>query len=158
MKTLENDSRRDDLTALLQRSAQAAGSALSESVGWPPRAMNAEQLFEFWRGIRVVAMTTVGPQGQPHSAPVHAVLEGTTLRVLVYDNATRRRDLESNPRVSFTAWNNEGAVAILYGRAQEVAQSRRLARPAQSGSERHVIEFEVSLTRIHAMKGKEPSA
>jgi len=154
MKTLETDEGRAGLQALLENSAVVAGPALADSVGFAPRRMSAAELYEFWRGVRLVAMTTVGPGGQPHTAPVHAELHGPTLRVLVYEDATRRRDLAHNDRVSFTSWNADGAVAILYGRARELEDSLRPARPSQSGRERRVVEVEVRLTRIYAMGAK----
>ena len=151
MKTHETADSLADLRSLIEKSSGLAGPALADSVGYAPRRMNAAELFEFWRDIRLVAMTTVGAGGQPHSAPVHAELLGWTLRVLVYDDAVRRRDIATNDRVSFTTWNADGAVAILYGRAREVPGSLRPARPSQSGRERQVVEVEVKLTRIHAM-------
>src|SRR5687767_2938519 len=132
MKSSETDQSRSDLDALLEASAAAAGPALADSVAFPPRRMTAAGLFEFWKGVGLVAMTTVGPGGQPHTAPVHAELRGSTLRLVVYEDTVRRRDLAGNDRVSFTTWNAEGAVAILYGRASEVDGSLRPARPAQS--------------------------
>lgn len=154
MKTVETEEAMIALDGLIDASGARAGTALADSVAWKPRRMNAAELFEFWRSIRLVAMATVGPEGQPHMAPVHAELHGPTLHVLVYDDAVRRRDLASNPRVAFTAWNQDGAVAMLYGRAREVEGSLRAARPAQSGRERRVVEFEVTLTRVHAMNPK----
>jgi hypothetical protein len=154
MKTTETEEGLTALESLIERSGAAAGPALADSVGWAPRRMKAAELVEFWKGIRLVAMATVGAGGQPHLAPVHAELAGPCLRVLVYEDAVRRRDLASNPRVAFTAWNAEGAVAILYGRAREIEGSLRAARPAQSGRERQVVEFEVKLTRVHAMGAK----
>lgn len=154
MKTSETPDSIAALDALIESSGRSAGPALADSVAWQPRRMNAAELFEFWRGIRLVAMATVGDRGQPHTAPVHAELHGPTLRVLVYDDAVRRRDLAANPRVAFTAWNADGAVAMLYGRATEIEGSLRPARPAQSGRERRVVEFDVRLTRVHAMNPK----
>jgi hypothetical protein len=154
MKTSETEESLAALDALLERSSAAAGPALADSVAFPPRRMTAAELFEFWRDVRLVAMTTVGPGGQPHTAPVHAELHGSTLRVLVYEDTVRRRDLATNDRVSFTTWNGDGAVTILYGRAREVEGSLRPARPSQSGRERNVVEVEVRLTRVHAMGAK----
>jgi len=154
MKTLESDDAIAALDALLEASSRPASPALADSVAWQPRRMSARELFEFWRGIRMVAMTTVGPHGQPHSAPVHAELRGSTVSVLVYEDATRRRDLGTNPRVSLTSWNADGAVAILYGRAREIEGSLADARPAQSGRPRRVVEFEIRLTRVYAMGAK----
>lgn len=154
MKTDETLSGLESLAALLASSAVKAGPALADSVGWAPRRMSAGELFEFWRGIRMVAMCTVGPSGQPHVAVVHGELRGKTLHVLVYEDAVRRRDLASNVRVAFVAWNEHGAVAMLYGRAREVDGSLRDARPSQTGRARRVVEFEVSLTRVHAMSAR----
>ncbi len=154
MKTTENDQALAALDALLAASGREAGPALADSVAWAPRRMAAAELFAFWRGIRLVAMATVGERSQPHIAPVHAELRGATLHVLVYDDAVRRRDLAANARVAFTAWNEDGAVAMLYGRAAVIDGSLHAARPAQSGRERRVVEFEVRLTRVYAMNPK----
>src|SRR5215510_3744609 len=112
------------LQALLDRSARSATPAVADSVAYPERQMTAGEFVEFWRSARIMAMTTVGPNGQPHTAPVHSTLEGTTLSLVIYDNTVRRTDLQTNPRVSFTTWK-DGAVAILYGRAREVPGSLR---------------------------------
>jgi hypothetical protein len=154
VKTLETDEHTAVLEKLLQKSSQVAGPALADSVAFPPRRMSAAELFEFWRGVRLVAMTTVGPGGQPHTAPVHAELRGATMLVLVYEDAVRRRDVASNDRVSFTTWNSDGAAVILYGRGREVEGSLREARPSQSGRARKVVEIEVRLTSVYAMGAK----
>jgi len=139
------------LQGLIDRSARAASPALADSVGAADRQMGAAELIEFWRGTGLVAMTTVGPHGQPHVAPVHAELRGPTLVLVVYDNTVRRRDIARNPRVAFTTWR-DGAAVILYGRAREVPDSLRDARPARSGTPRKVVTIEVTLTRVHAMR------
>ncbi len=139
------------LQALLDRSTRTASPAAADSVAYAPRQMTAAELVEFWRSARLVAMATVGPAGQPHIAPVHAELTGTTLRLVVYDDTIRRRDLAANPRVAFTTWH-DGAVAICYGRAREVPDSIRDARPGQSGKPRRVVVLEVRLTRLYAMR------
>ncbi len=158
MKTVDDDEAEAALDLLLAKSAEAAGPALADSVGWKPRRMSAAELVAFWKDVRLVAMATVGPGGQPHIAPVHAELQGGTLRVLVYADAVRRRDVAANPRVAFTTWNADGAVAMLYGRAREIEGSLKAARPAQSGRAREVVELEVTLTRVHAMnpRGQAP--
>lgn len=139
------------LQALLDRSTRTATPALAQSVAFAGRQMTAAELIAFWRGARLVAMTTVGPGGQPHTAPVHAEIRGTRLSVSVYEDAVRRRDLATNPRVAFTTWH-EGAVAICYGRAREVPGSLREARAGQSGRTRQVVTVEVALTRVYAMR------
>jgi hypothetical protein len=145
------------LQALLDRSTATASPAVADSVGFAERQMTAAELVEFWRGTGLVAMTTVGPEGQPHTAPVHARLEGATLRLVIYDNTVRRRDLQTNPRLAFTTWR-DGAAVIMYGRGREVPDSLREARTARSGAPRHVVEIEVTLTRVYAMLPPEPSA
>ncbi len=155
MKTEESAASLEALQALIERSGHQAGPALADSVAWEPRRMDARELFAFWKEIRLVAMATVGTEGQPHMAPVHATLLGDALRVLVYENAQRRCDVAGNPRVAFTAWDATGAVAMLYGRATEVEGSLRDARPAQNGRPRRVVELHVQLTRVHAMKGRD---
>jgi hypothetical protein len=143
------------LQALLDRSTRTATPAVADSVAYPARQMSAAEFVEFWRSVRLVAMATVGPAGRPHIAPAHAQLAGTTLRLAVYEDATRRQDLAANPRVAFTTWRADGAVAILYGRAREVPGSLREARPGQSGRPRRVVTVEVSLTRVYAMRAPE---
>jgi hypothetical protein len=145
------------LQALLDRSSASATPAVADSVAYPNRQMTAAELAEFWKAARIMAMTTVGPNGQPHTAPVHSTLEGTTLTLVIYDNTVRRTDLRTNPRVSFTTWK-DGAVAILYGRAREVPESLRETRPGRSGATRNVVTIVVELTRAYAMRAPEPAA
>ena len=145
------------LQALLDRSTHSASPAVADSVAYPDRQMTAAELVDFWKGARIMAMTTVGRNGQPHTAPVHSTLEGTTLTLVIYDNTVRREDLKTNPRVSFTTWK-AGAVAIVYGKAREVSGSLRETRPGRSGAARNVVTIEVELTRAYAMRAPEPAA
>jgi len=145
------------LQALLDRSTHSASPAVADSVAYPDRQMTAAELVDFWKGARIMAMTTVGRNGQPHTAPVHSTLEGTTLTLVIYDNTVRREDLKTNPRVSFTTWK-DGAVAIVYGKAREVPGSLRETRPGRSGAPRNVVTIEVALTRAYAMRAPEPAA
>ena len=142
------------LQSLLDRSTRTASPAVADSVAYAKRQMTAPELDAFWRQVGLVAMTTVGPEGQPHTAPVHAELRGTTLRLVVYENTVRRRDLATNPRVAFTTWK-EGAVVILYGRGREVPGSLRAARSGRSGAPRKIVSIEVELTRVYAMRAPE---
>ncbi|HYC57198.1 MAG TPA: pyridoxamine 5'-phosphate oxidase family protein [Candidatus Binatia bacterium] len=154
MKTAESADDVAALQKLLESSTGLATPALADSVAWEPRRMTAAELIDFWSRIRLVAMATVGPAGQPHIAPVHAELRGSELSVLVYEDAVRRRDLAANPRVAFTAWDSDGAVVILYGRAAEKPGSVREARPSQAGRPRKVVEMVVRLTRVYAMSAR----
>ncbi len=140
------------LQKLIDRSAASAGPAAADSLAFPGRQMSAAEFVEFWQSVRLVAMATVGETGAPHLAPVHARLDGLVLRLVIYDNTLRRRDIAANPRVAFTTWRADGAAAIVYGIAHEVVGSLRAARAGQSGKPRQVIELEVKLTRIYAMR------
>ena len=140
-----------DLQALIDESARTATPSVAESIAFPDRQMTAAELVAFWRDARMMAMATVGPEGQPHLAPVHSEIDGTTLRLVIYDDTVRRLDLRANPRVAFTTWK-DGAVAILYERAREVPDSIRDARPGRSGKPRRIVTVEVRLTRIYAMR------
>jgi hypothetical protein len=164
------------LQRLIDRSTQTATPSVADSVAYAGRQMSAAEFVEFWRGVRIVAMTTVGAGGQPHVAPVHAQLGGTgfhmgparavgdqnsnltTLRVVIYEDAVRRADLAKNLRVAFSTWREDGAAAILYGRAREIPGSMREARAGRSGEPRKLVEFEVTLTRIYAMRPPERRA
>jgi len=50
---------------------------------------------------------------------------------VIYDNTLRGRDIAANPRVAFMTWRADGAAAIVYGVAREVAGSLRPARGAK---------------------------
>ena len=143
------------LQDLIDRSIASAGPAAADSLAWPALQMSAAEFVEFWRGAALVAMATVGEHGGPHIAPVHARLDGTRLRLVIYDNTLRRRDIAANPPVAFTTWRADGAAAIVYGVAREVAGSLRPARPGQSGKLRQVVELEVELTRVYAKRAPE---
>jgi Pyridoxamine 5'-phosphate oxidase len=141
-----------NLQNLIDRSAASAGPAAADSLAAAGRQMSAAEFVEFWQSVRLVAMATAGEKGNPHIAPVHARLDGTRLRLVIYDNTLRRHDIAANPHVAFSTWGTDGAAAIVYGVAREVAGSLRPARAAQSGKPRQVIELEVELTRIYAMR------
>jgi len=144
------------LQALLDRSTRTATPSVADSVAYGPRQMTAAEVLDFWRSVRLVAMTTVGAGGRPHVAPVHATLAGTTVRLVVYEDAVRLRDLRTNARVAFTTWGADGAAVIAYGRARELPDSARDARPGQSGKPRRVVTVEVALTRVYALAPRRP--
>jgi pyridoxamine 5'-phosphate oxidase-like protein len=164
------------LQELIDRSTASATASIADSVAFAGRQMTAAEFVEFWRGVRLVAMCTVGAAGQPHIAPVHAQLGGgrfgfgpgrdsvdpssdlTVLRMVVYEDAVRRSDLARNPRVAISTWRDDGAAAILYGRAREVPGSLRPARAGRSGKPRQVVELAIQLSRIYAMRPPEKTS
>src|ERR1700741_771574 len=97
------------LQKLIDRSAASAGPAAADSLAYPARQMSAAEFVEFLQSVRLVAMVTVGVNGGPPIAPVHARLDGTRLHLVIYDNTLRRRDIAANPRIAFTTWRADGA-------------------------------------------------
>lgn len=143
------------LQAVIDASRDAAGPAVRDSFNRAERQMTAAELVVFWNGTALKAMATVGADGAPHIAPVHAEFVAGRLRSTIYENAVRRRDLRTNPRVALTTWGPRGAAAIVYGRAREIAGSLRETRPGASGHARRTVALEIEVTRIHAMKSRE---
>jgi len=145
----------DALQDVLDRSRGSAGSAVLDTFDHEDRRMNAAELVVFWNGARLKAMSTTGPDGAPHIAPVHADFVSGRLRTTIYENAVRRRDLQSNPRVALTTWGPQGAAVILYGTAREVPDSLRETRPGARGGTRRTVALGIAVNRIYAMKPRE---
>lgn len=143
------------LQAVLDRSRTSAGPAVLDTFAHQDRRMSAAEFVAFWNASSLKAMSTVGRSGTPHIAPVHAEFRAGRLRTTIYEKAVRRRDLRHNPRVAFTTWGPNGAVAILYGIAREVPDSLRDTRPGATGATRRVVTLDIEVTRIYAMKPRE---
>lgn len=139
------------LQRVLDASMGVAGAAVRDTFDRADRRMTAVEFVAFWNGSRLKAMATVGPKS-PHIAPVHAEFVAGRLRSTIYENAVRRRDLKRNPNVALTTWGPNGAAAIVYGRAREIAGSLRDTRPGATGQPRRTIALEIEVTRIYAMK------
>lgn len=140
------------LQAVIDRSNETAAPGVRETFGYPERHMTATEFVTFWNSVRLVAVSTVGTQAQPHIAPVHARFDNDHLVMWIYENATRRKDLQRNPRIALTAWGEDRSVAIAYGRAREITAERRETRPGSSGKPRFILPVRIELTRVHAMK------
>ena len=143
------------LQAIVDASRTAAGPAVRDSFDRAERQMTAAELVAFWNGAPLKAMATVGHNSAPHIAPVHAEFVAGRLRSTIYENALRRRDLQTNPQVALTTWGPHGAAAIVYGRAREIAGSLRETRPGASGRPRRTVALEIEITRIYAMQSRE---
>lgn len=143
------------LQEVIDRSRASAGGAILDTFDRAERRMTAAELVSFWNGSRLKAMSTTGPDGAPHIAPVHAELIGGKVRTTIYENAVRRRDLRTNPRVALTTWGPQGAAAILYGVAREIPESLRETRPGARGGTRRTVALEIEITRVYAMKPRE---
>jgi len=142
------------LQAVLDRSRSSAGQAVHDTFAHPERQMTAAAFVSFWNSTRTKAMATVGPNGQPHIAPIHAEFVAGRLRSTIYETAVRRRDLRDNPHVALTTWGPAGAAAIVYGRALEVSGSLRETRPGATGKPRRTLTLDIEVTRIYAMQPK----
>jgi len=140
---------------VLDRSLGSAGRAVRDTFARPERAMTAAEFVALWNGTRMKAMATVGADGVPHIAPVHAEFVNGRLRSTIFDTAVRRRDLQTNPAVAFTMWGANGAAAIVYGRAAEVPNSLRETRTGATGGPRRTVTLDIEVTRIYAMKGRD---
>jgi hypothetical protein len=145
----------EPLQRILDLSRTSAGRAVRDTFAHPERQMTALEFVTFWNGARLKAMATVGKNGEPHIAPVHAEFVNGRLRSTIYENALRRRDLRANPRVALTTWGAHGAAAIVYGRAGELPNSLRDTRPGATGAARRTVALDIEITRIYAMKSRE---
>lgn len=145
----------EKLQRILDHSQASAGHAVRDTFQRPERQMSALEFAEFWNSTRMKAMSTVGPGGAPHIAPVHAELVRGHLRTTIFERAVRRKDLRTNPRVGFTCWGPHGAAAILYGTAREIPDSLRQTRTGASGAPRWTVTLEIEIERIYAMRGRE---
>ncbi len=143
------------LQRILDRSRAHAGAAVRDTFDRPERRMTAMEFISFWNESRMKAMATVGKNGAPHLAPVHAEFLDGRLRSTIYENAVRRRDLRDHPHVALTTWGPNGATAIVYGRAREVPGSLRETRPGATGRPRRTVALDIEVTRIYAMKARE---
>ena len=148
----------DALQDVLDRSRASAGGAVLDTFDRAERRMTAAEFVAFWNTTRTKAMSTCGADGAPHIAPVHAEFVAGRLRSTIYESALRRRDLRTNPRVALTTWGPHGAAAIVYGVAREVPDSLRDTRAGAGGRQRRTVALEIEVTRIYAMKPREPAA
>src|SRR5262245_38906377 len=61
-----------ELQAIIDRSRASAGPAVRDTFDRTDRHMSAAEFVAFWNEARLKAMATVGANGTPHIAPVHA--------------------------------------------------------------------------------------
>ncbi|HVM97265.1 MAG TPA: pyridoxamine 5'-phosphate oxidase family protein [Candidatus Acidoferrales bacterium] len=145
----------EPIQRLLDDSLLHAGQAVRDTFDQISRRLDARQFVEMWNACRLKAMSTTGPDGAPHIAPVHAEFVNGRLRSTIYGNAVRLRDIRRNPHVAFTTWAANGATAIVYGQARVLPGSERETRPGATGRPRKTVALEIDVQRIYAMKGRE---
>lgn len=146
---------RQRIEDILARSRASAGAAARATFDRPDRSMSAVDFVRFWNQTKVKAMATVGLDGKPHIAPIHAAFEHGVLRTTIYVNAVRRTDIRHNPEVALSTWGPGGAAAIVYGRASEVEGTEKETRPGANGDPRRTVGLAIDVHRIYAMKGRD---
>ncbi len=107
----------DELQALMDRSAVAAGPHLRRTFELPEHALSAAALVRYWGSGQSIALATTGADGTPRVAPVDALLHGTDLLVPTATDAARVRHIRARPRIGFTHWVSSSIAVIGHGTA-----------------------------------------
>ena len=138
------------LDEILERSLSTSGPAVRATFDRDERRLSAGELRDFWRETRMFAVSTVGANGAPHIAPVRVALaDDDSLEMAIFEDSVRLQDLRRDPRIAITSWAPDGRIAIVYGRAREVPDSRREVG-RESG--RYVISMRIDIDRAYAMR------
>ena len=148
------------LQELLTESLEVAGPAIKATFGPEERHLTPDEFRSFWRSTRMWAVATNGRNSAPHIAPVHVLLtDDDKLEMAIFEDSVRLRDLRRDPRIAITGWGEEGIVAIVYGRATEVEDTRR---PVNAGgrpeNSRHVLTMRIEMDRVYAMRPRRQAA
>ncbi|MFN0093585.1 MAG: pyridoxamine 5'-phosphate oxidase family protein [Dehalococcoidia bacterium] len=107
----------DLVDAAIRRAGEVAGPAMAANFTHPDWRMTATEFRTFWGVTRLVAVGTSSPEGRPHAAPVEVTLRGDRFLIPTFADAVRLKDLERNPWLSLTTWDDAYHAAIVYGRA-----------------------------------------
>jgi hypothetical protein len=133
---------------ILDRSARTATPEVARVFARDDWRFNAEQFMEFWQNTHWCTVASVGPNGQPHLAVIHAYFQPDgRLTMRMFTNSVRAKDFQTNNRVALNK-NADGAVATVYGRAHVVTGTEAVRQGAES------VEVEIEIRRIYAMKPK----
>lgn len=139
------------IQAILDRSAATATPEVGAVFARDDWRLPAAEFLDLWKENRWVVVSSVGSKGQPHSAVVHAEFDGADLKMWVFDQSIRARDLQSNPRVSLVKYSPEGVVMTVYGRASRIEGASRALNTAGGGG-RTINQYLIDVTRIYAMR------
>lgn len=132
--------------AVLDRSAATASPEVGRVFARSEWRLDAADFLAMWSAQRWCTVASVGAEGQPHIAVIHADFQPDgRLTMRMFTGAVRARDIETNPRVALSK-NADGAVAMVYGLARAVPGTARVVREAET------VEVEIEVTRIYAMK------
>ncbi len=138
------------LQEIIDSSLASAGPAVKATFDRDERRMSEEELRTFWSETRMFAVSTVGANGAPHIAPVHVAMQDDgSLEMAIFDDSVRLKDLRRDPRIAITSWAPDGRIAIVYGRATEVPDTRR-----EVGRDpgRFILTMRIEVDRAYAMK------
>lgn len=136
----------EKIQAIMDQSAAKAGPVQKGVVSNPAWKADAAKFLETWEKAHFAVVTTVGPNGQPHSAVVESVKfqPDGTLITKMYTGSVRRKDLQSNPRLSVVKTEG-GAALTLYGTGQEVEGT------VQQSFGGETVELRITPNRIFAI-------
>ena len=138
------------LQEILDSSLATAGPAVKATFDREERRLDEAELRQFWAETRMFAVATAGANGAPHIAPVHvAMAEDGNLEMAIFEDSVRLKDLRRDPRIAITSWAADGRIAIVYGRASEVPDSRR-----EIGQDRgrFIVSMRIEVERAYAMR------
>ena len=134
--------------ALLDHSARTATPEVGRVFAREEWRLEATDFLRMWRAQRICTVASVGSQGQPHIAVVHADFHADgRLTMRMFTGSVRARDIAANQRVALSKYL-EGAVAMVYGHAHAVAGTEAVRQGAET------VEVAISVTRIYAMRPK----
>jgi pyridoxine/pyridoxamine 5'-phosphate oxidase len=124
-------------------------AAIFAREGWK---LGAEDFLKKWSEVRMVVVSSVGANGAPHSAVVHADFhDDGDMKMMVFTGSVRAQDLTTNPRVALCKYAEDGTVMTVYGKATPIAGTERPLDSAGGGG-RAVQQYKVDVQRIYAMK------
>jgi hypothetical protein len=133
----------DRVQQIMDLSAEKAGPVQKGVVSNPRWKGDAARFIEAWEKAHFAVITTVGANGQPHSAVVENVKlqEDGTLRTKMYTASVRRKDIQTNPRISVVKIEGGNAMTI-YGKAREVPGT------VQESFGGETVDVEIDITRL----------
>jgi hypothetical protein len=138
----------DRIQELLDRSASSATPEVGRVFARDEWRLSAGGFLDFWAAQRICTVASVGSEGQPHIAVVHAGFQDDgRLTMRMFTGSVRAKDIGANSRIALSK-NLDGAVAMVYGRARIVEGTEAVRQGAET------VEVEIAVTRIYAMKPK----
>ena len=138
----------DHVQGVLDRSAGSATPEVGRVFARDDWRLSARDFLDFWAAQRICTVASVGSEGQPHIAVVHAGFQNDgRLTMRMFTGSVRAKDFVTNSRVALSK-NLDGAVGMVYGRAHAIPGTEAVRQAAET------VEVEIAITRIYAMKPK----